>query len=46
MSFLLVGKVVLVMGNSMGLGKEIGLVLGKVGVKVFVNYFNNEVCVE
>jgi len=33
--------VALVTGNSTGLGKAIGLTLGKAGAKVPVNYFNN-----
>lgn len=37
----LAGKVALVTGNSTGLGKEIGLVLGRAGAAVPVNYFNN-----
>lgn len=42
MSFSLSGHVAVVTGNSSGLGKEIGLVLGKAGAKVPVNFFNNE----
>src|SRR5262245_54465319 len=36
------GHVAVVTGNSTGLGKAIGLVLGKAGAKVPVNFFNNE----
>src|SRR4051794_19620629 len=32
----------LVTGNSTGLGKAIGLALGRAGAKVPVNFFNNE----
>lgn len=42
MTFSLQGKVALVTGNSTGLGKSIGLALGKAGAKVPVNFFNNE----
>ena len=42
MSFSLAGHTALVTGNSSGLGKEIGLVLGKAGAKVPVNFYNNE----
>jgi 3-oxoacyl-[acyl-carrier protein] reductase len=42
MPFSLKGHVALVTGNSTGLGKAIGLALGKAGAKVPVNYFNNE----
>ena len=42
MSFSLQGRVALITGNSTGLGKEMGLVLGRAGAKVPVNYFNNE----
>ena len=42
MSFSLAGRVALVTGNSTGLGKAIGLSLGKAGAKVPVNFFNNE----
>ncbi|MCA9106656.1 MAG: 3-oxoacyl-ACP reductase FabG [Planctomycetales bacterium] len=41
MSFSLAGKVALVTGNSTGLGKGIGLALGRAGAKVPVNYANN-----
>ena|SRR5687767_6369370 len=41
MTFSLSGHVALVTGNSTGLGKAIGLTLGKAGAKVPVNYFNN-----
>jgi 3-oxoacyl-[acyl-carrier protein] reductase len=41
MSFSLEGRVALVTGNSTGLGKAIGLALGKAGAKVPVNYANN-----
>ena len=41
MSFSLAGKVAIVTGNSTGLGKGIGLALGKAGAKVPVNYANN-----
>jgi len=36
------GRVAIVTGNSTGLGKAIGLALGKAGAKVPVNFFNNE----
>lgn len=42
MAFTLQGHVALVTGNSTGLGKAIGLVLGRAGAKVPVNYANNE----
>jgi 3-oxoacyl-[acyl-carrier protein] reductase len=42
MTVSLTGHVALVTGNSTGLGKAIGLALGKAGAKVPVNYFNNE----
>src|SRR5436309_690656 len=42
MSFQLEGHVAIVSGNSTGLGKAIGLSLGKAGAKVPVNFFNNE----
>jgi len=42
MTFSLEGRVALVTGNSTGLGKQIGLRLGRAGAKVPVNYFNNE----
>ena len=41
MSFTLHGKVAIVTGNSTGLGKAIGLALGKAGAKVPVNFANN-----
>lgn len=41
MTFSLENKVALVTGNSTGLGKEIGRVLGKAGAKVPVNFHNN-----
>ncbi len=41
MAFSLQGRVAVVTGNSTGLGKAIGLALGKAGAKVPVNYFNN-----
>jgi 3-oxoacyl-[acyl-carrier protein] reductase len=40
--FSLQGHVALVTGNSTGLGKAIGLELGKAGAKVPINYANNE----
>src|SRR5262245_33517877 len=42
MAFSLAGRVAIVTGNSTGLGKAIGLALGKAGTKVPVNFFNNE----
>jgi len=42
MTFSLNGHVAIVTGNSTGLGKAIGLALGKAGARVPVNYFNNE----
>jgi 3-oxoacyl-[acyl-carrier protein] reductase len=42
MKFSMKGRVALVTGNSTGLGKQIGLELGKSGAKVPVNFFNNE----
>ncbi|NLF72493.1 MAG: 3-oxoacyl-ACP reductase FabG [Candidatus Anammoximicrobium sp.] len=42
MAFSLSGRVALVTGNSTGLGKAIGLRLGKAGAKVPVNYANNK----
>lgn len=41
MSIDLSGKTALVTGNSTGLGKAIGLAMGKLGANVPVNYFNN-----
>lgn len=38
----LAGKVALVTGNSTGLGKAIGMELGKLGATVPINFFNNE----
>ena len=40
--FSLQGHVALITGNSTGLGKSIGLELGKAGAKVAVNFANNE----
>jgi 3-oxoacyl-[acyl-carrier protein] reductase len=42
MAFSLDGHVAIVTGNSTGLGKAIGLALGKAGAKVPVNFYNNE----
>jgi 3-oxoacyl-[acyl-carrier protein] reductase len=42
MAFSLAGHVAIVTGNSTGLGKAIGLALGKAGAKVPVNFLNNE----
>jgi 3-oxoacyl-[acyl-carrier protein] reductase len=42
MAFSLQGHVAIVTGNSTGLGKAIGLTLGKAGAKVPVNFSNNE----
>src|SRR6187399_2062760 len=42
MEFSLKGRVAIVTGNSTGLGKAIGLALGRAGAKVPVNFFNNE----
>ncbi len=36
------GKTAIVTGNSTGLGKEIGLALGKLGASIPVNFSNNE----
>jgi len=41
MAFSLDGKVAMVTGNSTGLGKAIGLSLGKAGAKVPVNFMHN-----
>lgn len=41
MSFSLAGHTALVTGNSTGLGKAIGLALGRAGAKVPVNFANN-----
>lgn len=41
MAFDLTGHVALITGNSSGLGKAIGMALGKAGAKVAVNYWNN-----
>jgi 3-oxoacyl-[acyl-carrier protein] reductase len=41
MTFSLAGRVAIVTGNSTGLGKAIGLSLGKAGAKVPVNFCNN-----
>ena len=42
MAISLQGKVALVTGNSTGLGRAIGLTLGKAGAKVPINFFHNE----
>jgi 3-oxoacyl-[acyl-carrier protein] reductase len=42
MGFSLKGHVAIVTGNSTGLGKAIGLALGRAGAKVPVNFANNE----
>lgn len=42
MSFSLAGRVALVTGNSTGLGKAIGMTLGKAGAKVPVNFAGNQ----
>jgi len=42
MAFSLEGRVALVTGNSTGLGKEIGLALGRAGASVPVNFANNK----
>jgi 3-oxoacyl-[acyl-carrier protein] reductase len=42
MAFSLKGHVAIVTGSSTGLGKAIGLSLGKAGAKVAVNYTNNQ----
>ena len=42
MPFSLSGRTALVTGNSTGLGKAMGLALGKAGAKVPVNFANNE----
>jgi 3-oxoacyl-[acyl-carrier protein] reductase len=42
MPFSLNGHVAIVTGNSTGLGRSIGLALGKAGAKVPVNFANNE----
>lgn len=41
-SLSLAGRVALVTGNSTGLGKAIGLTLGRAGAVVPINYFNND----
>ena len=40
-NFSLEGRTAIVTGNSTGLGKAIGMALGKLGAAVPVNYFNN-----
>jgi 3-oxoacyl-[acyl-carrier protein] reductase len=42
MTFSLAGHTAIVTGNSTGLGKAIGLALGRAGAKVPVNFYNNE----
>jgi 3-oxoacyl-[acyl-carrier protein] reductase len=42
MAFSLHGRVAVVTGNSTGLGKAIGLALGRAGAKVPVNFQNNQ----
>ena len=42
MPFSLSGRTALITGNSTGLGKAMGLALGKAGAKVPVNFANNE----
>ena len=41
MTFSLKGRVAIITGNSTGLGKAIGLSLGRAGAKVSVNFHNN-----
>jgi 3-oxoacyl-[acyl-carrier protein] reductase len=42
MSFDLSGKTAIITGNSTGLGKAIGLQMGKLGASIPVNFFHNE----
>ena len=42
MAFSLAGKVAIVTGNSTGLGKAIGMALGRAGAKVPVNFNHNQ----
>jgi len=42
MTFSLKGRTAIVTGNSAGLGKEIGLILGKAGARVPINFFNDQ----
>ena len=41
MTYSLTGRTALVTGNSAGLGKSIGMALGKAGARVPINFANN-----